>query len=492
MMRIAIGSLMQETNTFSPVKTTVETFRSYYLLYGDELFTGYKNAQVEVPGFIDVLRAANVEIAPLMAGFAAASGVVTRAAFDELVNDLLLRLQAALPVDGVLLALHGAMSVEDEPDAEGEILEKVRAVVGLDMPIGVSLDLHAHVTPRMVEHATFIIGYQNYPHTDIYETGVRTARLMLDTLEGRRQPKTTITKRPMVLSAVNARTLEGPLKTVADAAREMERSGRILHGSLFPVQPWMDIPDLGFGVIVVANENLDNAQAAADELADMAWAIRAECEPDLVPLDEAIQIALEAPEGLTIVGDAGDAPSGGAAADNVGVLKALLDYGADRAKVQTYLTLCDPEAVQEAVKAGIGSEVTLKVGHKFSTMDGEPLTISGRVRTLSDGSYILSSAGSTGLTMNNGVTAVITIGSVSLSVRSLPAFEWDPAMYTSVGLDLHSAALAFVKSPSHFRATFGPIADRILIADTPGPTCANMRKVKFTRVTRPLYPLDEI
>jgi microcystin degradation protein MlrC len=491
-MKIAIGSLMQETNTFAPVKTTLETFRAYYLLYGDELFTGYNDARVEVPGFIDVLREANVEIAPLIAGFAAASGVLTRPTFDQLVNDLIARLQAALPVDGVLLALHGAMSVEDEPDAEGEILEKVRVVVGAQMPIGVSLDLHAHVTPRMVEYATFIIGYQNYPHTDIYETGVRTARLMLDTLQGFHQPQTAIAKRPMVLSPVNARTLEGPLKKVADAAREMERSGRILHGSLFPVQPWMDIPDLGFGVIVVADKSLAEAQAAAEELANMAWAIRAECEPDLAPLNETIRIAHEAPEGLTVVGDAGDAPSGGAAADNVGVLKALLDYGADRAKRQTYLTLCDPEAVQEAVKAGIGSQITLKVGHKFSTMDGEPLAITGRVRLLAEGSYLMSGEGSTGLTMNNGLTAVIAIGNISLCLRSLPAFEWDPAMYTSVGLNPRAAALLFVKSPSHFRATFGPIADRILVADTPGPTCANMRKVKFTRVTRPLYPLDEI
>lgn len=491
-MKIAIGSLMQETNTFAPVKTTLETFRAYYLLYGDELFTGYNDARVEVPGFINVMREANVEIAPLIAGFAAASGVLTRPTFDQLLNDLIARLQAALPVDGVLLALHGAMSVEDEPDAEGEILENVRAVVGMEIPIGVSLDLHAHVTPRMVEYATFIVGYQNYPHTDIYETGIRTARLMLDTLEGRRQPKAAIAKRPMVLSAVNARTLEGPLKEVADAAREMERSGRILHGSLFPVQPWMDIPDLGFGVIVVADKNLAEAQAAADELANMAWEIRAECEPDLMQLNEAIRIAHEAPEGLTVVGDAGDAPSGGAAADNVGVLKALLNYGADCAKRQSYLTLCDPEAVQKAVKAGIGSEITLKVGHKFSTMDGEPLVITGRVRLLAEGSYLMGGEGSTGLTMNNGLTAVIAIGNISLCLRSLPAFEWDPAMYTSVGLNPRAAALLFVKSPSHFRATFGPIADRILVADTPGPTCANMRKVKFTRVTRPLYPLDEI
>ncbi len=491
-MRIAVGSLMQETNSFVPLPTTLDTFRNYYLLYGDELLTGYNDAQVEVPAFLEVLAQAKATPVPLLAGFAAAGGTLTRSTFDYLLNDLLTRLRGALPLDGVLLALHGAMTVEDEPDAEGAILEAVRSVVGPTMPIGVSLDLHGHITPRMVEHATFLIGYQEYPHIDIYETGLRTARLFMATLAGERHPTTALAKRPMIVSAVNARTNAEPLQRICRAAREMEASGRIVHASLFPVQPWLDVPDLGFAVVVVSDGDQRAAQEAADELADLAWEARAAFEPDLTPLAEAVRIGLEASTGLTVVGDSGDAPTGGSAADNVAVLRELLAQQADRAGRPSYLFICDAEAAQAAQDAGVGREITVRVGHKVSTADGEPLSITARVCLLSDGIYRFKGAGARGLQMHMGLTAVLAIGDIRLCLRSLPSFEWDPAMYYALGLDPKDAALVFAKSPSHFRASFGPLADRLLSADTPGPTCANMRKLRFSHVTRPLYPLDNM
>jgi len=491
-MRIAIGSLMQETNTFVPTHTTVRTFADCYLLRGAEVLTGYEAARLEVPGFLDVLRVAGATAVPLLAGSAAASGPLTHDTFATLLDELLRRLRAALPVDGLLLALHGAMAVEDDPDAEGTLLTAVRALVGPDLPVGVSLDLHAHVTPRMVAQASFIVGYQNYPHTDMFETGQRTATLLLDTLAGRRRPVMALARRPMVLSAVAARTSDGPLSEVAAAARAMEASGRVLHASLFPVQPWLDVPDLGFAVLTVADGDQVAAQAAADELADLAWMARALFEPDLVETAEAIRLALGSPTGLTVVGDAGDAPSGGSPADSAAVLRELLAQGADRAERLTYLTLCDPAAATAAAAAGVGREVALTVGHSVSTADGAPLPITARVCLLSDGDYHMTGAGASGLLMHMGLSAVLAIGSIRLAVRSLPSMEWDPALYSSVGLDLSQAALVFVKSPAHFRASFGPLAQRVLVADTPGPTRANMRRVPFRRVTRPLYPLDDV
>lgn len=491
-MRIAVGSLLQETNTFAPVSSTLESFAAYYLLHGEEVLTGYGDARVEVPGFLHVLRAAGATPVPLLAAWAGSGGPLTRAAFDALLGELLDRLRAALPVDGVLLALHGALATEDEPDADGAILAAVRAVMGPRIPIAASLDLHGHVTRRMVEHANVLVGYHEYPHTDMYETGVRAATLLLETLGGRRHPVLALAKRPMIVSAVAARTTDGPLKDVAAAARAMEAAGRILDAAIFPVQPWLDVPELGFAALVVADGDGAAAQAAADELADLAWARRSRFEPDLVTLDAAIHTGLDAQDGLTVVADAGDAPTGGAAADSAAVLRALLACGADRAARLTYLTLCDAGAAQAATAAGVGHDVTLRVGHAVSVNDGEPIEVTGRVRTLSDGSYRLTGAGATGLEMHMGLTAVLAIGSIRLAIRSLPAMEWDAAMYDAVGLDPREAALVFVKSPSHFRVSFGPLAARVLVADTPGPTRANLRAVPFTRVTRPLYPLDEL
>jgi len=175
-VRIAIGSLRQETNTFVPFKTTVETFEAFYLRRGDELRHGYGEARVEVPAFFSVLRESNIEPVPLLAAHAGANGPVTRQAFDALLGEMLDRLTRAGRVDGVLLALHGAMVVEDQEDAEAEIVRRVRAVVGPGVPIGASLDLHGHITAAMLQPDVFYIGYREYPHIDMWETGERVAR----------------------------------------------------------------------------------------------------------------------------------------------------------------------------------------------------------------------------------------------------------------------------------------------------------------------------
>jgi microcystin degradation protein MlrC len=223
----------------------------------------------------------------------------------------------------------------------------------------------------------------------------------------------------------------------------------------------------------------------------MAWQARARFEPELTPLEDAIRIGL-ASDGTTVVADGGDAPSSGAAADNVTVLATLLRMGADRAGRLTYLTLCDAEAAAEAAQAGVGTTATLAVGHKLSRFDGVPMTVTGQVRALTDGRFTMYDGGAQGMEARHGLTAVLQIGDIRLALRSHPSLEWDTGMYFSAGLDLRRAALVFVKSPSHFRTAYAPIASRILVANTPGPACSDMRQLVFRHVTRPLYPLDPI
>jgi microcystin degradation protein MlrC len=488
-MRIAVGSLMQETNTFVPFRTTLRTFEDYYLHRGEQVLRGFGGARVEIPAFLAVLAESGIEAVPLLAAHAGANGPVQRDAFDQLLGELVDRLRAAGRIDGVLLALHGAMVVDDEPDAESEILERVRAALPNGTPIGVSLDLHGHITPRMLQPDVFFAGYREYPHIDMYETGERTARLLLDRLAQRRRPVMALAKRPLIVSPVNARTGEPPLSRIAAEARRLEATGAVLHAALFPVQPWIDVPDLGFAALICADGDVAAAQRAADHLADLAWQARAEFEPDLVSLDDAIRTGLASP-GTTVVGDGGDAPSGGAAGDNAGVLRALLAAGADHAGRLSYLTICDAEAARAAAAAGVGAHVTLDVGHK-QTRDGDPVRITGVVRAITDGDFVMHDAGAQGTIAHLGLTAVLAIGDIRLAVRSLPGLEWDTGMYFSVGLELRHAALVFVKSPSHFRVAFAPHAARIVAADTAGATCGNMRRLVFRNINRPIYPLDE-
>lgn len=488
--RIAIASMMQETNTFSPIPTTMEVFETYYILRGDQLFDGYGPARVEVPGVLGVLQETGHEPVPLLAAYAAAAGPIKRETFDALVGEMEERLSAAGPVDGLILALHGALVVEDEPDGDGEIIERMRARLADHVPIGVSLDLHGHITPKKLQPNTFLIGYQEYPHVDMYETGQRTAVLMRDTLAGIRRPVMALVKRPMVVPAVCGRTTDGALAPVAQEARRAERTGEVLHASIFPVQPWIDVPDLGFAALVCADGDQATADRVATRLADMAWERRREFDLGLLPLEETIRIGL-ASSGMTLVGDTGDAPTGGSAADATAVLSGLLAHGAKESERLSLLTMCDPAGAQAAQAAGVGATVTLSVGHGFSKADGDPTVVTGTVASISDGTYLMRDAGANGMTIHMGPTAVLAIGGIRLLLRSHPSTEWDTAMYRSQGLEPATAALVFVKSPSHFRVSFGPLASRILLADTPGPTRADIRKLDYRCVTRPLYPLDD-
>lgn len=219
------------------------------------------------------------------------------------------RLVDAGPVDGLILALHGALVV-DQPDGDGEVIARMRAILPDGVPIGVSLDLHGHITPLMLQPCTFHIGYRTYPHIDMFETGERVASLMVRTLSGECRPVMALAKCPVLVPAVCGRTTDGPLAAVALAARAMGTEGAVLHASIFPVQPWIDVPDLGFAALVCANGDNAVAQAAADILAAMIMDARHDFSLDLVPLDEAIAIAHQS-EGMTLVSDSGDAPTGG-------------------------------------------------------------------------------------------------------------------------------------------------------------------------------------
>jgi microcystin degradation protein MlrC len=489
-MRVAIAELKQETNTFVPFTTTLKTFEEQYLHRGEEILTVFGDGKLEIPGALQALAEAGAQVVPLIATAAMASGPVERASFEVLMGEIETRLKAALaqgPLDGVFLALHGAMILEDEPDAEAEIVRRVRSHLEPGTPITVSLDLHGHITAAMIQPDVAYIGYREFPHIDMYETGYRAARLLVDWIQGKVKPVMALSKRHMVFSPDTARTGAAPMRDIVAEGRAMEARGEVLHVSLFPVQPWIDTPDLGFAALV-CGEDQARTQAAADKLARIAWDRRAEFEPDVLPLEEVIRIGLTS-DGLTVASDAGDSPSGGAAGDSTAVLAALLAAGADRVGRASICTIVDGEAAAQAAEAGVGKTVTLKVGHKRSGL-GEPLTVTGKVKVISDGTYLLTGPGFNGMMGEMGLTVVLAIGDIRLNLRSLQHFEWDMGIHHSVGLDPARAALVFVRSPAHFRVTYAPIAARILLADTPGPTCVNMRRIPFTKVTRPFYPLD--
>jgi microcystin degradation protein MlrC len=343
----------------------------------------------------------------------------------------------------------------------------------------------------MVENATLLLGYRTYPHVDMLQTGRRTAQLLLHTLAGTIRPVMALSKRPLLVSPVNARTDIPPLATLAARARRLERNPAIIATSLFPVQPWLDVPGLGFAALAIADGSPAASQTAADTLAAEAWDARDAFKPDLTTLDQALDIAGASHAGPVVIGDAGDAPSCGATGDSPAVLQALLARGLERSARAVLLTLCDPPAARTAAAAGLGATVELTVGHALTELHGERAPLQGVVEALRNAPFQLDGPGAHGMRLDAGQIAVIRSGSLHVVLTSRPVMEWDSSLYRAVELEPERAGIVFVKSPSHFRAAYASIAHTLLIADTPGASRCNLRELHFTQVGYPLYPLEE-
>ncbi len=488
-MRIAIGQFMEESNTFVRQLADLEHFRNNQLLLDDDV-AKLRGTRAEVGGFLDALGRLGVEVVPTVAANCVSSGPVPRETFETLKAEILERLAAAGPLDGVLLALHGAMVLDDAPDGDGELLAAVREQVGPRMPVVATLDLHATITPRMVEAADALVGYDTYPHIDLYETGVKGANLVVAAARGEVQPVTVFARSPMIVPAEGMGTADQPMAGLLAEAKRLEQRPGVLSVSLFPVQPWLDIPETGFSVVAVA----DGARRAAElepvvrELAWKAWEARRKFEANLLAVDDAIRRALALEGGPVILSDSADGTGAGSPGDSAAVLERLLALGV---RERCLVTVVDAPAVARAIEVGVGHDLTVPVGGRLDPRYNRPVTITGRVRLLSDGRFIFSDQKSRGTEGHMGRAAVIEVGTVSVLVTERPAFTVDPAFYRAVGLEPKDAKIVVVKSALQFRDGYGPFAKAMWVVDTPGPSTANLKRLDWRHVSRPLFPFDD-
>jgi microcystin degradation protein MlrC len=489
-MRIAIGQFQEESNTFVRQLADLDFFASNTLLYGDDIITASRGTHAELGGFLDVLRQEGVEVVPTVAAHSVSSGPVPRATFDHIVGDLLRRLEAAGRVDAVLLSLHGAMVLDDDPDADGAVLAAVRELVGPDVAIAASLDLHAHLTPRMVERADALVGYDTYPHVDLYEAGVKAARIAVMAARGAARPVTVLAKAPMVVPAEGMGTRDRPMADLMADAKQLESQAGVLSTSLFAVQPWLDVPDLGFGAIMVVDgeERAAWARGEARHLVEAAWGRRHEFQVELLPVDEAIRRALALDGGPVVLSESADGTGAGSAGDSVAVLERLLALGVtDRCLV----SVVDPPAVARAFAAGVGQDVSLAVGGAVDPRYTTPIRLDGRVRLLSDGRFVYAGREFTGEEASMGRVAVVEHGGISVLLMERPVFTTDPSFYRAVGLEPRQAKIVVVKSALQFRDGYGEFARALWVVDTPGPSTANLARLEWRHLTRPLYPFDD-
>jgi microcystin degradation protein MlrC len=478
-MTIAIASILQESNNFSPVRTRYEDFSP---VFGDAVLERHRGKLTEMGGFIDVLAAAGTQIEPVCAAWAITANRLVRSDLNRLTREFLARLTAIGRPQALLFALHGAQTAESVDDTEGYFLSKARAALGPDIPIVVTLDLHANVTRAMVANASAIVGFQTYPHIDMFETGVRAASLALRILSGEVKPTMAFRKLPLIVPAENMQTTSGPMR------RLIESTGTAEVVSIFGVQPWLDIPEMGCSVVVVTNENQPEAERHASALAMEFWRSRREFDVKLTPAPSAIRQALATDGGPVVFAESSDSTGSGSPGDSTGVLRPLLDA---QLQEPAAIFLVDPEAVRKAIGAGVGATVTMRIGGKFDRKNSRPVKVTGLVRLISDGRWTAWGKGyNTGIETSMGRAVVLEVGQVRILMAERSTMTVDPELYRSHGIEPQRMKIVVVKSPNGFRAEYERIARKIFLVDTPGVSSANLRSLPYRRIPRPIYPLD--
>jgi microcystin degradation protein MlrC len=478
-----------ETNTFSTIPTDRRQFEAHGVHYGGAIVETYRGTGTCLGGMIEAAERHGLTLLPSVAAAASPAGRVTKEIYEDVKSRLLADLRAAGRVDGVLLDLHGAMVAETCEDGEGDVLKAVRAAVGPDVPIAITLDLHGNLSADIVAHANLLHGYKTYPHVDMAERGLDAGERLVEAMKGRLRP-TAALRQPLLLPPLGSqRTAVGPMRRLYDRAGEMEKDPRVIAISIFAGFPLADIRDAGLSIVVVTDNDQALAERLAGELEALAWAHRHEFTHTGLPVAEAVARA-RAIEGRPVVlADMADNTGGGAAGDGTEILRELLRVGARSAVVAC---IWDPEAAAACARAGVGASVTLKVGGKVDDRHGQPVEVTGRVRTLSDGRFVHKGPMMRGLEGRLGTTAVLEVDGVKIILISQRRQTLDPEMLRFVGVDPLAEHILVVKSTIHYRAAFEPIAHTIIEVDAPGLSSSNLERFVYHRVRRPIFPLDPL
>jgi microcystin degradation protein MlrC len=486
-MRIGLICITQETNDFNPVPTRLSDFAAFGILEGEAMRRSGQ-AERSIGGYFDAVADSGqeVETVPIIRATAVAGGRITREAFDFFAERIETGLRGAGKLDGLALQLHGACAAEGEDDVEGAQIELCRRILGPDVPIVLALDHHANITHRIVANADAIVGHRTQPHLP-WETGKIGAELLFRVIGDEVKPGVAWRKIPLLSHQEQFLTDRGPMKIWFDRARAMEADPRVLQVAPFPMQPWLDVAEGGWSVTVTTDGDPALAERLADEMADLAWSMRADFQVQTaVPVDEALHRAEAAPKGIICLSDTGDTVFGGAAGDSNHVLEAVLRLGI-RSRIA--IPLISPGAVATLVAAGEGAEVTLPLGGD-QTPFFRPLTVTGRVRRAFPQGVkaVLGDRGS----VDMGRVAIFDVGPATLLVTELRGVAGNlPSAYAACGMDVEECKIAVLKTASNFQY-FASMTAEVIRVDSPGPGQSNLHGLPWSRQPRPVYPLDPI
>lgn len=492
-IRIVTGGISQETNTFQWEPTTLADFQkgSSRVDRGEEILALDGTGTI-YGGIVAEARRQGVELIPTTFGRAVPGGRVSREAFETIRDEIIEGIRAALPVDGVLVGIHGAMALEHNDDGEGPLLTAIREVVGPEIPIVAPLDLHTNLSDEMMEQADAFVGYKHYPHIDTPETGARAMEILIATIKGEITPVMAYTRVPLIAPNQSmVTTWQSALKQVIDRANELEQEPGVVAATVLGGFPFSDVPFTGVAMIVVTDNDHALAQRYADELAQLAWDLREEFTIHPTPIADAIAEAMAGePGSVYVLADISDSGASGTAGDGTAALKGLLEANARSAAVAQIM---DRAAVDACIAAGVGSIVTLSVGGKHDGLHGEPVEVTGKVRLIHEGSFEMGGVMGRGTRSSRGKTVVLEIngpGGIELQLTELRGHPNDLNFFRTFGIEPTERRILVLKSAAHFRAAFEPIATKVIEIDAPGISSPNLHSFPYQRLRRPIYPLD--
>jgi microcystin degradation protein MlrC len=504
MPRIAIGQVSHETNTFSP-PTTLEMFKTGHWDHGEAILARERGTRTYLGGMIDAAERLGITAVPTFSTTTEPWGTITREAYEAIVAELLRDIRAAMPVDAVCLALHGAAIAEWHSDVESDVLAAVREAVGPEIPIAVTLDLHGNISPRMLRVATGLFGVHQYPHTDEYERGEEAIGFLLRVLRRDITPAMAIETLPLLIPA-SPSALE-PVRSINASCHRWEHEHGMVDCAFFHGFSHTDLPDAGVTVVATAERDPALARRAARAVAEEIWARREAFHAALPQAAEAVAEAVRltkagngqrgrtaagtAPAddagGPVVINETSDNPGGGAPGDGTHLLRAMLDA---RLTDSVFGTMFDPEVADAAHRAGVGAEIRVRLGGKHDRLHGAPLDLEVYVRSLTDGRFRLTTPMGQGAPMDLGRMALLQCGGLGIVVASRRTQVLDREPFLLHGIDVTRCRIIGLKSSAHFRAGFTSIARAIVTADPPGITTANLFNLPYRRLRRPIYPFD--
>lgn len=477
-MKLFIAGLDTETNTFSPMQTGFQAFSENLIAYGDATSKPLNCCSSQLSVWRDAAQEKGWSVVESLCAVAEPGGKTTRSVYEHFRKTILDDLETAMPVDAVMLALHGACVADGYDDVEGDLISRIRGLVGAHVPIAVELDLHCHITECMTDNATMIVTYKEYPHTDIEIVARQLFAILERTLLGEVEP---------VMAVYDCRLISifhphrEPLRGIVDRMKAMEGNDGVLAVSFGHGFPWGDVADVGAKMLVVTDADQQKAARIAESFGREIYGAREQMRGAYLSVDEALDRALEAKNGPVVLADVSDNAGGGAPGDSTFILRRIIERGIEDVASCLYW---DPIAVRMCREAGEGATLALRIGGKVGEVSGAPLDLTVTVRRIA--SDITQRFGPTPLGIGDAVW--VSAGSIDIVLNTIRTQTFHPECMTGLGLDPSKKKIVVVKSSNHFRAGFEPIAGEILYVGAPGALQPRFADLPFTKLEKSYWP----